>query len=123
MLGLIHRTVLGAGPSHFKQFFKRDANAPHARHRFALAEWQGDESDFELPGSSPAQYISRSALGLCKVYNLLPARFVESAPTVKLFQKQLQDLLKSYAGHGFTNWEMLFSPRANDASHPLADIT
>jgi hypothetical protein len=84
--------------------------------------WECDATDFELPGSSPAQYIARSALGLCKVYNLLPARFVESASTVKMFQRQLQDLLKGYAGHGFTNWELLFSPRANVASHPLRDI-
>ena len=61
------------------------------------------------PQSSAA--MSRALFGLTRVYNHLPGRIV-SAPTVKLFQRKLQDTLKDAARRGQRNWQGVFK-------HPL----
>ena len=63
LLGLIHRTVLGKGPAHFREFFAPDEHARNenrGKHRLQLKELGLHESDFRLPGSRPADYIARS---------------------------------------------------------------
>ena len=119
MLGLIHRTVIGRGPKHFKQFFVREPVA-HARHSLSIKEYTGDATDFVPwnPGGA-RDYIERSALGLARIYNLIPARFVEEANTVQLFQASLQNMAKQAAESGLTNWRELFSPRIASLHHPL----
>jgi hypothetical protein len=61
LLGLIHRTVLGRGPTHFKDFFKPDAQLMGARmdrHRMQLCEYtDGHWTDSASPNSGPAEYI------------------------------------------------------------------
>ena len=81
LLRVIHRSVLGKGPPHFAAFFKRTDDATHhGRHSLQLQEYQdGDAIDFMYPNSNPAQYISRSMLGLTTVYNMLPADIVEGS--------------------------------------------
>ena len=122
MLGLIHRTVLGKGPSHFRAFFKPDYNKRQAGiglHRLQLCEYGAHESDFQLPGSRPADYLQNSALGLVQVYNLLPADIVESSSSVSSFQSALQGVLMARATAGCTDWKFTFSPRVPMHRHPL----
>ena len=110
LLGVIHRSVLGKGPPHFKQFFKRADVTAARRHRFHLVDVRGSKSTSNL--------IIRSAFGLIGVYNLLP-ELVVSAKSVKLFQHNLQDLVKERASQGCNNWADSLSPRLHFAIHPL----
>ena len=94
LLGLIHRTVLCKGPSHFKEFFV--PTGAEGKHRFQLKEFRHVHfSDYMFPGSRPAEYIWKSALGLTSVYNRLPRDIVEASSSVPMFQSALQRLLKS----------------------------
>ena len=120
LLGLIHRTMLGKGPSQFREFFVRSES--DGKHRLQLKEYMsGHATDFVYPNSQPAQYIQRSALRLTSVYNRLPKDIVERCGTVSSFQTALQDLLKNQAMH-IPNWECTFSPRIALQHHPLNDI-
>ncbi len=97
MLGLIHRSVLGIGPPHIRKFFKRsNSGASAGRHRWQLKELEADSTDYELPGSSPANYLGRSALGLVSIYIRLPNRIVEQT-IVKGFQSALQSWARALA--------------------------
>ena len=112
MLGLIHRTVLGLGPPHFKEHFKRVGNSVtrgDARHDRQLV-------DPRL--TCKGHMLVRSALGLVAVYNLLPARVVK-AKSVKDFQSQLQSLVASRAMEGCDDWQATLSPRVPLDRHPL----
>ena len=95
----------------------------HARHSLSIKEYTGDATDFVPwnPGGA-RDYIERSALGLARIYNMIPARFVEGANTVQLFQASLQNMAKQAAEAkqaGLTNWRELFSPRIASLHHPL----
>ena len=106
MLGLIHRTVCGKGPSQFREFFLRDPQ--HAKlvdPRFTLR--------------SPL--IKRSAMGLVAIYNLLPHNVV-CAKSVSAFQKGLQELIITFAVTGLPQWSEVLSPRLPLASHPLTTL-
>ena len=83
MLGVIHRTVLGKGPRHFKQHFVLDSDGRivDPRRKFG------------------GELIKRSALGLVAIYNLLPAPY-KKVGSVKDFQRILQDLLKERVSQG-----------------------
>ena len=69
VLGLIHRCVLGRGPSHFQQFIKFDV--PPVRctrqsaqcHRFQLCS---------MVDGTQKEITRRSLLGMLDVYNMLP---------------------------------------------------
>jgi len=107
MLGLIHRTVCGKGPSQFKDFFRRDPQ--HAK-----------LVDPRVTLRSPL--IKRSALGLVAIYNLLPHNVV-CARSVSAFQKGLQELVITFAVTGHPQWSEVFSPRLPLASHPLTTLS
>ena len=100
MLGLIHRTVIGGGPDHFKQHFVRapsslrpEGRDSQRRHdRQLLSHRHGDF----------LQVVTHSVLGLVDIYNLLP-QYVVNATTVKLFQHRLQELLKALITGGTNN--------------------
>ena len=94
MLGLIHRTALGKGPPQFQQFFVKD-KAGH------LIDPRDQYS---------GRLLDRSALGLVRHYNRLTEE-CKRCPSVKTFQKQLQDILKSRAKSGDPDWKCTFSPR------------
>jgi hypothetical protein len=115
LLGLMHRTMLGKGPPHFKRFFKLDEQACQnqmGRHRLQVKELEAHWSDFALPGSRPAAYIEHSMFGLVRVYNSLPAEIVEASLHVSAFQAGLQDVLRSRASAGISGWQYSFSPRS-----------
>ena len=109
MLGLIHRTVLGKGPPHFKKFFMLQS-ASGQRHRFNLADVRKTKSTKQL--------LTRSALGLIAVYNMLPEA-VFNGSSVKDFQRSLQELVKQRASAECEDWADTFSPRLTLQSHPL----
>ena len=121
MLGVIHRAVLGKGPHQLHQFFQHAVHLVRpGKHRLQVQEYSsGDSSDYMFPGSAPAEYISRSALGLTSVYNVLPASIVESSPTVSCFQSKCQALLRERAMGSCPHWDRLFSPRWAMYLHPL----
>ena len=119
-LGVIHRTVLGLGPQHFKQWFyfdtmeRRHSTRLGRRHGRQLADpyWQYGR-----------EYLNRSLVGYVSVYNLLPERIV-SATKVKDFQTLLQDMVKDVAASGDTSWRTLYSTRharTSNAMRWLAD--
>ena len=105
LLGLVHRAVLGIGPAHFKEFFVL-SGVIGQRHRFHLKE---------VPCN---RLLSRSAIGLIAVYNLLPSWVVETF-SVKCFQGKLQSLVKSRATEGCGDWALTLSPRHVPSKHPL----
>ena len=132
LLGLIHRTVLGGGVRHFEEFFSRSGAAPPAgnweKHNHQLREYGNDESSnvlsyfFENGRGEAQKFISRSALGLVKVYNHLPRCIVDGTTSVKQFQSLLQDLVKQRASAGHADWQEIFSPRRSWRSHPLVHL-
>jgi hypothetical protein len=103
MLGVIHRTVRGKGPRHFKDYFKLDNNGNLVDPRRTVG----------------GELVKRSALGLVAIYNLLPER-CKRAKQVKDFQRELQNMLKSRAAAGCEDWQKTFSPRISLQRHPLA---
>ena len=103
MLGLIHRTILGKGPEQFRDLFKCD---PLSR------------KVIDPRRASKCPLITRSALGLVAVYNMLPGSVV-CAKSVSSFQTGLQDIVVSLAATGHPLWTQVFSPRLPLASHPL----
>ena len=123
LLGLIHRSVLGRGPSHFGSFFQADWQAREegrGSHRLQLVEHKdGHWTDFAFPSSRPAEYISNSLLGLVSVYNRLSAQIVESSGCVPSFQTALQSLLAHHANSGIMDWALTFSPRIPWHRHVL----
>ena len=129
MLGLIHRTVVGGGTPHFEEFFYLSGAVPPTgnwdRHRYQLREYEEDESCNLLSyafghGRGEAQnFIARSVFGLVRIYNLLPSSIVEGAGTVSEFQSMLQGLVKQRAAAGFSDWQVILSPRGGRQQHPL----
>ena len=117
MLGVIHRTVLGRGPSQFRELFKLAPLDGHpartrsqcSRHRFQLEDPRGQHH---------SDMLARSALGLVWVYNHLPPKIVEQ-PSVSRFQAELQRLVKDRAKARCADWAQSLSPRAPLSSHPL----
>ena len=104
MLGLIHRTVLGGGPKHFQEHFKRRADGKIVDPRLTCK----------------GELAKRSALGLVAVYNLL-SMDIKSCTDVKSFQAKLQAVLKERAEEGCTDWANTFSPRTALWKHPLME--
>ena len=90
LLSLIHRPVLGLGSDHFKESFKLRGSFGQ-RHRFQVLE------------EPTTRLSSRSALGLIRVYNLLP-NWVAETFSVQGFQGKLQALVKTRATEGCTAW-------------------
>lgn len=120
MLGIIHRSVLGKGPDHFRQFFRPKVAQQEARtrrekrrHRFQLEDPQ-DSGRY-------TEFLRRSIFGLIGVYNLLPARVVEEA-SVSGFQSALQGMLIEQAQAGEEGWDKLLSPRHFLYNHPISRV-
>ena len=121
LLGLIHRSVMKIGVSHFEEFFFLSGAAPPPgnweKHRFQLREYNDDEHGSMLSyafghGRGEVQsFVKRSVFGLIKVYNNLPKDVVEGAVDVSHFQHMLQNLIKNRAVGGYNDWKCLLSPR------------
>ena len=118
MLGLVHRTVLGEGPAHFKKFFWNSNR--QAVHRTRLEERRGKHGKQlqETFYTNCPELRRRSALGLVKVYNSLPAEAVNQKK-VSEFQRKLQETLEERAEAGCEDWAQTFSPRVPWWKHPL----
>ena len=112
MLGLIHPTVLGKGPAHFRDFFEVAAERVHGR---LVVEDKRKTLKHPL--------VKRSALGLAAICNLLPASFVMS-PCVSDFQCKLQQFITARACAGCADWKESLSPRLPLDGHPVlsADV-
>jgi hypothetical protein len=102
LLGLIHRTLLGKGPVHFRKHFIKDASGRLRDRR----------EDIGGP------LIARSALGLTAVYNLLPGT-LKAAKNVKEFQGRLQQQMKQRLQDGCEDWAKTYCPRVPMKRHPL----
>jgi hypothetical protein len=102
MLGLIHRTVLGKGPPHFRKHFEveggRRVNDPRASIKDPL--------------------LIRSAMGLVAVYNML-SDSCKAMNEVKDFQSELQRMLRARLEDGNRDWAETLSPRVPMGRHPL----
>ena len=108
MLGVVHRTVLGQGPPHFRKWFCRDER--QAVYTTRLQARAHDKQLEDYVDGSHTDLLRRSALGLPKVYNKLPDKVVQHG-TVKDFQKALQQLVLEELNKGNENWHKHLSPR------------
>ena len=110
ILGVIHRAVLRQGPPQFFEFFHLNSAPPAAsgrrgaRHPYQLAEW---------PAGRNLDLMRRSALGMIRVYNLLPENVVETSG-VKEFQSLLSGIVRDRVMARDHRWRSLLSSR-----HPL----
>ena len=109
MLGMIHRTVLGRGVPHLKEFFKRSVSGAAHKHRLTLQDPLQDGRN---------SFLKRTAIGLIAVYSLLPPTLVAAA-SVASFQKGLQQLVIARAKAGCEDWPATLSPRVALEKHPL----
>ena len=103
MLGIIHRTVLGKGPHHFRDHFR------------GASPGRLIDPRQEICG----ELVKRSALGLVAVYLPLECK---RHKTVKEFQKQLQKHMKEWAKSGREDWPRMYSPRLALSRHPLIAV-
>ena len=109
MLRVIRRTVLGRGPSRFRELFKLALFDGHPA-------WTGSQCSrhpFQLEnprGQHHSHMLARSALGLARVYSHLPPKVV-GQPSVSSFQTELQRLVKDRATARCVDWAQSLSLR------------
>ena len=116
VLGIIHRTVLGLGPEHFREYFKRDAASKNPAGRETVRR-----HDVQLRSYRTGRCLNilgNSIIGAIDIYNLLPASVV-AADNVSTFQKRLQANLVIAANGNDAKWKELYSPRLPLYNHPL----
>ena len=109
MLGVIHRTTLGKGPPHFREWFY-PATKPEHRHNTRLQAGRHNRQLHDYVDGSHTELLRNSALGLVRVYNGLPQRVVD-AKTVASFQHLLQQHLKDLVRKQTEEWQTYYSPR------------
>jgi hypothetical protein len=119
MLGMIHRAVIGKGPDQLRRFFYRNTQVNTCYIQTRRQESKHSAELKEYRDGSHKEYISRSALGLVSVYNLLPENMLD-IQDISVFQGALQDLVKGSASRGDGFWQKLLSPRWDLTCHPLA---
>ena len=111
ILGVIHRAAMCAGPPMLWKYFRLDSASIVARptrrarrHSMHLVEW---------PAGRNLDIMRRSALGMIRVYNLLPADLVEKR-CLSEFQRGLTDLVRARVVARDPRWKHLLSSR-----HPI----
>ena len=102
MLGAIHRTVLGEGPPHFQRWFVRVPRKDHG-HNTRAQEKLHSKQLFDFLEQRDTELLRRSVLGLVRVYNRLPQEAVDK-PSVKAFQRWLQDFVRGKAALKKRDW-------------------
>ena len=107
MFGLLHRIVLGICPSQLGDLFPFAA-APD-RGRIPTRLWIIRHGKQFCERRFHTDAFGRSLFGMTRVYNLLPQIIVDS-PTVKAFQRSLQNGLRRAANAETNEWQSLFSP-------------
>ena len=111
MLGIIQRAILKRGPYQFWQWFEHDSSAnissviKHTRAVKPLVHHQAPD------------YLKRSLLGMIKIFNGLP-QFIVDIPDVKLFQRELQNLILNRMRH-HGDWLYMFDTSYPFIHHPL----
>ena len=104
MLGLLHRSFLGYGPTHFKKFFyvvpgTNKLADPYRQRPYTSGPWNR---------RTPS--ITYSALGLISVYNSLDS-WIRNNRSVSEFQSALTEYVRSQIRIGLPQWEKTFCPR------------
>ena len=95
-LGLIHRSVLGKGPSHFKELFPRiQPINGHFR------------SIYNRAHGCNAGYIKNSIFNLIGCYNRLPFEII-AVDDVSIFQGELQNLVRNAVNTHNPRWRTFF---------------
>ena len=102
-LGVVHRAVLNKGPPHFKKWFFFRQGPPHSYETLLQAKLHTKQLHDYLDGSHN-ELLRRSVLGLPQVYNKLPPDVVD-APSVKSFQRRLQQLVERKLREGNQHWQ------------------
>ena len=115
LLGVIHRSVLGLGPTQFSEHFK-PAAAKNYMGREAVRR-HGRQLQTHRQGQY-LEILGNSILGLIDVYNLLPTHMVNES-TVTGFQTELQKYLVKAATSEVHEWQNMYSPRLAIYAHPL----
>ena len=115
MLGVIHRCVLGKGPSHFQDFFKR-ASAKASITRRGARRHERDLID--IRNTDVLEIECRSILGLIWVCSHLPGT-AAAANCVSSFQCNLQTLVKQRQLDGCHDWMVIISQLLQVHEHPL----
>ena len=116
ILGIIHRTILGLGPGHFRRFFRLAPAPQNPAGRVAL-----HAHSYQLQSYRTGKYLdvaAHSLLGAVDVYNALP-EYVVAAESVKDFQNRLQQMLKIGAREHHMDWDTMLSNRHLMFRHPL----
>ena len=108
MLGIVHRSVLGLGPTHFHQYF-RPASTPTNPNGKTTARRHKHKLETHRAGGF-LEVVKNSVLGMVDIYNILPA-YVVDAPTVHLFQRRLQEIACIEATNEQRGWQCTYSPR------------
>ena len=107
-LGLIHRTVLGVGPEHFKKWFF-PAQTVHS-YRTRRQSRQHNKQLYDYLQGNHTELLRRSLLGQVRVYNNLEQHTV-NAGSVKLFQRRVQLHLKDKARRKDAGWKASLTAR------------
>ena len=120
MLAVVHRCNLGHGPPHFKQFFRRREEP--GRRLLTRSDMRRHQWQLEDPrDGTHSELLARSVFGLIGVYNVLPDCSI-GEPSVQLFQRALQSILKERASASIDGWAALYSPRQPLYSHPVRSL-
>ena len=116
ILGCIHRASLCQGPPALWRFFRRATATRDSttrqihRNSLQIIEWSRGRN---------LEIMRRSALGMIRVYNMLPQGVVEKV-NVKSFQSALTQMVRDRLIAGDHAWRFLLSPRHQlFNTHPL----
>ena len=104
MLGMLHRTRLGHGPSQFNALFPTVSGSLHISNPYVRAPYTVGPWCRQIP------HMSYSAFGLIRVYNSLDKNILETR-TVHEFQSALTAYIKSQIRVGLRNWDKSLCPR------------
>ena len=106
VLGMINRAVLRLGPPQFFAWFPPAIQVVRPATRLNSHRHSKQVVDFcDGPHST---VLARSVLGLVREYNLLP-QYAVDAPSVKTFQRILQNLVRREALRHSTTWSRCLS--------------
>ena len=108
-LGLIHRTVLGLGPPHFRTWFFPATTTPHNHATRRQTPKHNKQLHDYLQGNH-TELLRRSLLRQVRVYNSLSQSTVD-ANSVSLFQHRLQCELKDAAANNKPQWSRSLGAR------------
>ena len=110
-MGLLHRVTLGLAPSQLAVLFPRLGEVTEEG-RGRLRGWAPlhNKQLFSHCGTTSTDALRRSLFGLVHTYNSLP-QWVVDKPTVKAFQRSLQEALKVYgsAPAAPASWPRLYT--------------